>query len=147
MHAIWIHNQGVKLHANSYLYPILVTHGMPMHCPTAEWQAHAKSVRIVYLQGWYEMCNVVLHAISSPYHYLIHLGPELLRNFHVKIHVNWQRFSKRHLIDWQHNHRPIRSQVRKSLLTNMEFNQDFNLVTPIPEVDVTLNEIALKLLQ
>ena len=30
-----------------------------------------------------------------------------------------------HLIGWQHGCQPIRSHVRKSVLTNMEFNMDF----------------------
>ena len=34
-------------------------------------------------------------------------------------------FQTWHLIGWQHNRQPIRSHVRKSLLTNMEFNMDF----------------------
>ena len=29
-----------------------------------------------------------------------------------------------HLIGWQHNRQPIRGHVRKSLLSNMEFNMD-----------------------
>ena len=41
-------------------------------------------------------------------------------------------FTTWHLIGWQHSHQPIRSHVRKSLLTNMEFNMDFYLVTPSP---------------
>ena len=34
-------------------------------------------------------------------------------------------FQTSHLIGWQHCRQPIRSHVRKSLLTNMEFNMDF----------------------
>ena len=41
-------------------------------------------------------------------------------------------FQTWHLIGWQHSRQPIRSHVRKSLLTNMEFNMDFCLVTASP---------------
>ena len=34
-------------------------------------------------------------------------------------------FQTWHLIGWQHSRQPIRSHVRKSLLTSMEFNMDF----------------------
>ena len=34
-------------------------------------------------------------------------------------------FQTWHLIGWQHSRQPIRSHVRKCLLTNMEFNMDF----------------------
>ena len=35
-------------------------------------------------------------------------------------------FQTWHLIGWQHSRQPIRSHVRKSLLTDMEFHVDFN---------------------
>ena len=36
-----------------------------------------------------------------------------------------KNFQTWHMIGWQHSHQPIKSHVRKSLLTNMEFNMDF----------------------
>ena len=36
-------------------------------------------------------------------------------------------FQTCHLIGWQHSRQPIRSHVKKSLLTNMEFNMDFTV--------------------
>ena len=51
-------------------------------------------------------------------------GPGLLRNVSVKIHVN-KDFQACHLIGWRHSWQPIRSHVRKFLLTNMEFDMDF----------------------
>ena len=51
------------------------------------------------------------------------LGPGLLIHFNVKIaNTDFQIW---HLISWQHSCQPIRSHVRKSLLTNMDFNMDF----------------------
>ena len=41
-------------------------------------------------------------------------------------------FQTWHLIGWQHSRQPIRSHVRKALLTNMEFNMGFGLVTRSP---------------
>ena len=41
-------------------------------------------------------------------------------------------FQTWHQIGWQHSRQPIRSPVRKSLLTNLEFKKDFCLVTPSP---------------
>ena len=40
-------------------------------------------------------------------------------------------FQTWHLIGWQHSCQPIRSHVRKSLLTNMEFNMDFSLLSKL----------------
>ena len=40
-------------------------------------------------------------------------------------------FQTWHLIGWQHNRQPIRSHVRKSLLTNVEFNIDFSHPVPL----------------
>ena len=37
----------------------------------------------------------------------------------------YKDFQTWHLIGWQHHRQPIRSHVRKSLLTNIEFNMDF----------------------
>ena len=59
--------------------------------------------------------------------YLPDPGPVLLKKFHVKSMLINKDFQTWHLIGWQHSRRSIRSQVRKSLLTNMEFNMDFNL--------------------
>ena len=64
------------------------------------------------------------------------LGPGLLRIFHVKTMLVNKDFQTWHLIGWQHSRQPIRSHVRKSLLTNMEFNMDFCLVTPSPEISM-----------
>ena len=38
------------------------------------------------------------------------------------LHKDFQTW---HLIGWQHSRQPIRSHVKKSLLTNIEFNMDF----------------------
>ena len=60
---------------------------------------------------------------------LLHQRPGLLRNFQVKIYVSNKDFQTWHLIGLQHSRQPIRSHVRKSLLTNMEFNMDFTYDT------------------
>ena len=39
--------------------------------------------------------------------------------------VKWKIFKPSHLIGWQQSHQPIRSHVRKSLLSNKKFNMDF----------------------
>ena len=46
-------------------------------------------------------------------------------------------FQTQHLIGWQHIHQGIKSHVRKSLLTNMEFNMDFT-EKPLGQIKVTI---------
>ena len=46
-----------------------------------------------------------------------------------------------HLNGWQHSHQPIRNHVRKSLLTNMEFNMDFTLQPRPPKCCVASSQV------
>ena len=61
---------------------------------------------------------------------IISSGPGLLRNIHVKIHISLQRISNL-ASDWLAAQLPanqmpgLKIHVRKSLLTNMEFNMEF----------------------
>ena len=61
---------------------------------------------------------------SSSYVHGILQGPGLLKNFHVKIHVSWQRFSNL-ACDWLVAQPPSKSHVVKSLLTDINVNMDF----------------------
>ena len=76
-------------------------------------------------QPSFESCRIPVGSNFNFEYLEQELGPGSLRNFHVKIHVSQQRFQTWHLIGWQHSCQPIRSHVRKSMLTNMEFNMDF----------------------
>ena len=74
-------------------------------------------------------------SIECLFNSLFNLGPGLLRVSYVKFQnsmlVN-RDFQTWHLIGWQHSRQPIRSHVRKSLLTNMEFKHGFYLSNPGP---------------
>ena len=55
----------------------------------------------------------------------IDLGSGSLRISMIKDMLVNKNFPTWHMIGFQHSHQPIRSDVRKSLLSNMEFNMDF----------------------
>ena len=43
-------------------------------------------------------------------------------------------FQTWHLIGWQHSRQPIKSHIRKPLLTDMEFNMDFAYQPPTQDI-------------
>ena len=70
------------------------------------------------------LCHVVIHACHDCSDGLANHQSEAVRLWMI-IYIPQKPFQTWHLIGWQHSRQPIRSHVRKSLLTNKEFTMDF----------------------
>ena len=70
------------------------------------------------------LCHVITHAWHNCRDGLANHQSEAVRLW-MRIYIPQKPSQTWHLIGWQHSRQPIRSHVRKSLLTNKEFTMDF----------------------
>ena len=79
---------------------------------------------MVILYSEWHLFQLIIFALFDTSTYVT-LGQHYEEISMLKSMVVNKDFQTWHLIGWQHSHQPIRSHVRKSLLTSMEFNMDF----------------------